>query len=204
VAVAFFAAGPTSAAGLFLEVGLEPVTVVGEGPNFAGLGVRGSLALDLGIVEPAFIAFWVPGSDPGAPNPTRQQGGLLLHSFAGMLRVHTPAPHQLGLGIGFGSGTLQAAQIEGFGTMDDPAGAAHGYRGRPGGYGIGEISYGYDTGPFRLGIALTGHLFSHADFLSVPSSLRTPPSSVSRESVGPFVFFGLLASVGVHLADFSF
>jgi hypothetical protein len=161
-----------------IEAGAGPVA----GQSTSAVGLRASVGVDFGIVEPAFAVAWAPGRDPGEPAHVRQQGGLLFHGFLAMLRVHTPQPHQLGVAVGFGSGQLEAAQEAG---ADDL-----GLRGRPGPYTTIEASYRYNSGPLTLGLAAGALFFTHVDEIGdLVTTTRAPAGIV------PFFSATLLAGL---------
>ena len=177
----------SNAAEVTFDVGVGHIIGI---ENTQSYGFRGSIGIDLGILEPALVAHWSPGPSPGDPAHSGQRGGQLLHGVAGMLRVHTPPPHQLGLGVGFGSGRMQAAQRAG---ADDV-----GYRGTAGPYTILEAAHRYNVGPVTsIGLAFTTHFFTHVETIG----------DLGFSCCGPFPyglmpFFSFMADVGLHVPIF--
>src|SRR5438132_410973 len=129
----------SSAADLVFDVGAGHIVGVVSTQSY---GLRGSVGIDFGTLEPAFVALWSPGPNPGPVSLSSQRGGQVLHGLAGLLRVHTPPPHQAALGVGFGFGRMEAAQSAG------AFGGGHllmtplvlGYRGTTGPYTVIEIA----------------------------------------------------------------
>jgi hypothetical protein len=185
-AVLVCASSPSRAADLVLDAGAGPVIGTESTHSF---GFRGSLGIDFGIVEPAFVALWSPGPDPRPVMHVGQQGAQLLHGIAGLLRIHTPAPHQAGLGVGFGYGQMEAAQ---------EAGAdAFGYRGTSGPYTVIELAYRYSAGPVTLGAAFTTHFFTHVQLVGDIGSTIPGP-----HHYGLMTFFSFMANLGLRLVLF--
>src|SRR5438128_784263 len=177
---------PSSATDLRFDVGAGHI--IGEESTHS-YGFRGSLGIDFGILEPAFIAHWSPGPDPGFVAHVGQQGGQLLRGFAALLRLHTSPPHQFGVGVGFGSGRMEIVQQAGADAM--------GYRGTAGPYTVLEAAYRYSAGPVTsVGVAFTTHFFTHVEAIC----------DFGRGG-GPFPYgvmsiFSLMADVGLHVPIF--
>ena len=159
-------------------------------------GIRGSLGLDIGTLEPAPIALWSPGPSPGAPALLNPEGGQVLHGFAALLRVHTPPPHEASLGVGFGFGRVEVAQNAGPVRSDR---FVYAYRGTTGPYTAVEIAYRYSAGSLMtFGAAFTTHFFTHVDALGEVG----PNFELGSTRYGVMPFFSLMADVGLHLSLF--
>jgi len=180
------ASSASRAADLVFDLGAGPVI---SNESTHGVGFRGSLGLDFGIVEPAIVALWSPGPDPPPLMHLGQQGAQLLHGIAGLLRVHTPEPHQAGVGVGFGFGRMEAAQAA---RADD-----FGFRGTEGAYTVIEFAYRYSAGPVTLGAAFTTHFFTHVQ----------EDGDLGRSVPGPYPygymnFFSFMANLGLRVGIF--
>jgi len=181
------ASSASRAADLVFDVGAGPIIAPGESTH--SFGFRGSLGVDFGIVEPAFVAVWSPGPDPEQLMHRNQQGAQLLHGIAALLRVHTETPHQASLGVGFGIGRMEAAQEAG--------GDAFGYRGTEGAYTVIELAYRYSAGPVTLGAAFTTHFFTHVQVVGDVGSSIPGPYPYGYMSVLSF-----MANIGLRVGVF--
>jgi hypothetical protein len=187
IAAVVVCAPPASrAADLLFDMGAGPML---SNEQTTGLALRGSLGMDFGIVEPGIVGVWCPGSAAGPVTHFRQQGAQLLRGIAAILRVHTRAPHQLGVGVGFGSGRMEAAQLSGVDAV--------GYRGTAGPYTVIEVAYRYTAGPVTVGAAFTTHFFTHVQRVGDIGSSTPGPYPY-----GLLPFWSLMANVGFRAGLF--